>query len=163
MVPMPPAAPVKRISRDLSNDSAMLQDSCEFAVALERTREMVAHGAARLGRISGDDAIDDAAMLLLDALEVGAPLGQRADLEPHALARDHMAAQESEKARKLAVAGRLGDGAMEGEILGDGAIALAQGTVDGAERGADAGKLAFVGAFRRLRRRLDLDGEPKLH
>ena len=102
-------------------------------------------------------------VLVLDALEIGAPLGRRVDRKPHALARNDMAAEEGEEARELRVAGRLGDGAMEGEVLGDGALAALQRPIDGAPRGADGGDLAAAGALGGKGRRLDLDREAQLH
>src|ERR1700744_2683087 len=114
MVPMPPAAPVSTMRRDFSL-AILLRSFCKPAIALERAGEMVAHGAPRLDRIAGGDAPDDAAVLLLDALEIGAPLGRRIGLETHVLAGNDVAAEEGEEARKLRVAGRLGDGAMESE------------------------------------------------
>jgi hypothetical protein len=78
---------------------------------------MIAHGAPRFHRIGGGDAVDDAMVLLLDALEIGAALGRRVDRQPHALARNDVAAEKDEEARELRIAGGLGDGAMEGEIL----------------------------------------------
>ena len=71
-------------------------------------------------------------MLGLDALEIASPLRRRIDFEPYALARDHMAAEIGQEARELVVAGCLGDGAVKGEILGDGALAALQGRFDGA-------------------------------
>ena len=65
---------------------------------------MLAHGAPRLGRILVGNAGDDARMLVLDALEISAPLGRRVNRKPHALARNDMAAEEGEEARELAVA-----------------------------------------------------------
>src|ERR1700734_4115665 len=118
MVPMPPAAPVSTMRRDLSL-AILLRSFCKPAIALERAREMVTHGAPRLDRIARGDTADDAAVLLLDALEIGAPPGRRIGLETHVLARNDVATEESEEARELRVAGRLGDGAMEGEVLGD--------------------------------------------
>src|SRR5581483_4261406 len=145
-----------------SRGSAIGLSSCEIAVALERAREMLAHGAARLGRILRRDAGNDAAMLVLDALEIGAALGRRVGAEPHALARNDVAAEELEEARELAVAGGDGDGAVKGEILWHRALAAPQRLVDGAPGGADVGDLParlFLGGERR---RLDLDRQPQL-
>src|SRR5580698_11473170 len=98
MVPIPPAAPVSTMRRDFV--LAILRRSfCKPAIALERTCEMVAHGAPRLDRITGGDAGNDAAVLLLDALEIGTPLGRRIGLETHVLARNDVAAKEGEEAR----------------------------------------------------------------
>ena len=79
---------------------------------------MLAHGAPRLGRILVGNTGDDARMLVLDAPEISPPLGWRVNRKPHALARDDMAAEKGKEARELPVASGLGDGAMEGEVLG---------------------------------------------
>src|SRR6185312_17266070 len=127
--------------------NSLLRSFCKPAIALERAREMVAHGAARLDRIAGSDAIDDAAVLLLDALEIGAPVGRRVDRQSHALARDDVAAEEGEEARELRVAGRLGDGAMEGEVLRHRALPRLQRAIDGAQRRRHRGHVLAAAAF----------------
>jgi hypothetical protein len=102
MVPMPPAAPVKTMRRWLA--SAMLFSLCQFATALERAREMLAHGAPRLGRILFGNAGHDARMLVLDAFEISLSFGRRVNRKPHARARDDVAAETGEEARELGVA-----------------------------------------------------------
>src|SRR5215203_3963563 len=97
---MPPDAPVKTMRRALA--SAIFLSLCQSAIALERAREMLAHGAPRLGRILVGNTGDDARMLVLDAPEISPPLGRRVNRKPHALARDDVAAEE---ARELAAAG----------------------------------------------------------
>src|SRR5690349_12504774 len=124
MVPMPPDAPVKTMRRALA--SAIFLSLCQSAIALERAREMLAHGAPRFGRILVGNAGHDARMLVLDASEISPPLGRRVNRKPHALARNDVAAEEGEEARELAVAGGFGNGAMEGEVLGDRAFAALQ-------------------------------------
>src|SRR5258708_49047 len=156
MVPMPPAAPVKTMRRELA--SAMFFSLCQVAIALERAHQVLAHGTPRLGRILVGDAGHDARMLMLNAFEISLPLGRRVNRKPHALAGNHMTAEESQEARELAIAGSLGDGAMKGEILGHRALAAMQSTVDGAPSAADGGDLATRGAFGGKGRRLDLDG-----
>src|SRR5260221_10277184 len=157
MVPMPPAAPVKTMRRELA--SAMFFSFCQVAIALERARQVLAHGAPRLGRILVGDAGHDARMLMLNAFEISPPLGRRVNRKPHALAGNHMTAEEGQEARKLPVAGGLGNGAMKGEILSDRAFAARQGSVDGAPGAADGGDLATRGAFGGKGCRLDLDGQ----
>src|SRR6266404_7895327 len=130
MVPMPPDAPVKTMRRAAFLSSDILVPPCKFAVPLERAGEMVAHRAARFGRVAGGDRRHDARMLALDAFEIGAPLGRRVQRKPHALARDDMPSEKLQEARELAVAGGLRDGAVEGEILRHGALAAAQRPVD---------------------------------
>ena len=110
---------------------------------------MLAHGASRFGRILAGNAGDDARMLALDAFEISPPLGRRVNRKPHALARNDQATEEGEEARELAVAGGLGDGAMEGEILGHRALAAMERALDAAPRRADGADLAAVGALRR--------------
>src|SRR6185369_13553562 len=117
----------------------------------------------RLVGVAAGDARDDALVLMLDALEIGAPPGRRIDRKPDALARDDVAAEEDEEARELRVTGRLGDGAVEGEVLGHGTLALLQRAVDVAQRGAYPGDLAAVGAPGGERRGLDFDRESELH
>src|SRR4030095_7814825 len=129
MVPMPPEAPGKTMRRALA--SAIFLSLCQSAIALERAREVLAHGASRLGRVLVGNAGHDARMLALDALEISPPLGRRVNRKPHALARNDMAAEEGEEARELTVARSLGDGAMEGEVLGHRALAALHGGVDG--------------------------------
>ena len=92
------------------------------------------------------DAGHDAQMLMLNAFEISPPLGRCVNRKPHALARDDVAAEKGQEARKLPVAGGLGDGAMEREILGDRALAAMQGVVDGAPGAADRGNLPARGA-----------------
>src|SRR5258707_8089073 len=122
MVPMPPAAPVNTIFLA----SAILLSSCKGTVAVERACEMLAHGPSGLGGIAVGNCRDDARMFVLDALQIGPPLGRRVDAEPYALPRNHMAAEIGKEARKLAVASGLGNGAMEGKILSDGTLAALQ-------------------------------------
>src|SRR5260221_2499281 len=102
MVPMPPDAPVKTMRRAAFLSSDIGFPPCKVAVPLERAGEMIAHRAARLGRIAGGDGGHDARMLALDALEISAPSGRRVQRKPDALARNDMAAEEFEKARELA-------------------------------------------------------------
>src|SRR5882672_12563216 len=139
MVPMPPDAPVKTMRRALA--SAIFLSLCQFAIALERAREMLAHGAPCLGGILVGNAGHDARMLVLDAFEISPPLGRRVNRKPHALARNDVAAEKGEEARELAVAGGLGDGAMKGEVLSHRALAALQCAVDGAPRRADRADL----------------------
>src|SRR5438552_11750046 len=93
--------------------------SGELAVAVERAREVAAHGVARGLGVAGGDGIGDAAVLFLDQREIGAlaahALGQAADGAP----RDEMAADELQEAREFRIAGGFGDGAMEREIFVD--------------------------------------------
>src|SRR5260370_39101198 len=123
MVPMPPAAPVNTMRREASLASAILASSHQVSIALERAREMLAHGPPCLGRIAAGNAAHDARVLMLDAFEIGAPFGRRVKREPHALARDDVAGEEGQEARELPVAGGLGNGAKKGEVFSDRALA----------------------------------------
>src|SRR5260370_23574874 len=123
MVPMPPAAPVNTMRREASLASAILASSHQVSIALERAREMLAHGPPRLGRIAAGNTAHDARVLMLDAFEIGAPFGRSVKREPHALARDDVATEKRQEAQELPVAGRISDGAVEGEVLGDGTLA----------------------------------------
>src|SRR5260221_11131451 len=144
MVPMPPAAPVKTMRRELA--SAMFFSLCQVAIALERARQVLAHGTPRLGRILVGDAGHDARMLMLNAFEISLPLGRRVNRKPHALAGNHMTAEEGQEARELAIAGGLGDGTMKGEILTDRALAAIQGTVAAARAAPRAADLSTARA-----------------
>ena len=62
-------------------------------------------------------------MLLLDAHQIVPLLLRRAHGHAHALARNDVAAEVFEELGEARVAGGLGDGAMEGEVLVDGALA----------------------------------------
>ena len=55
-----------------------------------------------------------------------------------------MAAEEGEEARELRVAGRLGNGAMEGEVLGHRALAAMQRRSMARQRRADRADLRRV-------------------
>jgi hypothetical protein len=78
---------------------------------------VAAHRLARGAGLMVADRLEDAPVLLLDEREVRfAPahaLGQPGDRA----ARDEVAADELQEARELGVAGGLGDGAVEGEVL----------------------------------------------
>src|SRR5690554_1910320 len=142
---MPPAAPVRTMRRALA--SGMLLSLGESAIALQGPREVVPHGPPRLAGVMPGNAGDDPGMLVLDAFEVGPPLGRRVHRQPHALAWNDVAAQETQETRELAVAGRLGDGSVKGEVLLDRPVAVAQSPVDRPPGGADRRDLAPRAAF----------------
>src|SRR5687768_8482330 len=98
---MPPAAPVNTILRFLS--SAIATPPRQASIALQRARQVIAHRPPCLRRTGGGDCGDDAAMLLLQALEIEPALGRRVDGEPHALPGDDMAAEKLQEARELPV------------------------------------------------------------
>src|SRR5262249_5449270 len=147
MVPMPPAAPVNTMRRAGSLTSAILGSFHEVAVALQQARQVFAHRPPRMRRTALGNRRHDTAVLRLDEREGGvsrldgrqraAPFARRVNRQPHALTWNDVAAQEGEKARELPIAGGFGDGAMEGEVFGDGALADLQRAVDGAPCRAD--------------------------
>src|SRR5258708_3882755 len=163
MVPMPPAAPVKTMRREASLASAMFLSLCQPSIALERARQVLAHGTPRLGGILVGDAGHDARMLMLNAFEINPPLGWRVNRKPHALARDDVTAEEGQEARELPIAGSFGNGAMKSEILGARALAAMQGEVEGAPGAADHGDLSPWRAFGGKGGCLDLDRQAQLH
>ena len=124
---------------------------------------MLAHDTARFCGIARGNAGNDAGVLALDALEIGPPVRRRSDRQPHPLTWNHMTAQKGKEARELSVAGRFGDGSMEGKILGDGTVALLQGTVNGVKGCLDARDLLASRMHCGLCGSLDLDGETQLH
>src|SRR5258707_12739998 len=163
MVTSPPAAPVNTMRREPSLASAILAFSHQFSIAPERAREMIAHGPPCLGRIVAGNAGHDARVLMLDAFEIGAPFGRRVKREPHALAWNDVAAEKSQEARELPVAGGLGNGAMKGEVFGDRALAAPQRAIDGMPSRANGGDLPAVRPLGCQCSRLDLDRAPQLH
>src|SRR4051812_37499488 len=106
-------------SRVLARSGGLAPLVGEAAVALEGAREVPPHRLARGLRIAAADRLDDAPVLFLDEVEVGAlpahALGQAGDDAP----RDEMAADELQEAREFRIAGRLRDGAVQPEVLVD--------------------------------------------
>src|ERR1700694_1810880 len=115
-------------------------------VALERASEVATHRLARRFRIAALDRLADPAMLFLDQAEVGAPaahlLGQPAYRAPG----NQVPADELQEARELRVAGRLGDGAVQRQILVDCVLAGGRGGVPGPERRGEGADVVRRGA-----------------
>src|SRR4029077_13937158 len=106
-------------SRDFARSGGLLALGGELAVALERAREVPAHRLARRAGIAAADRLEDAAVLLLDQREVGLLPAHALGQPAHGAPRDEVAADELQEARKLRVAGGVGDGAMESEVFVD--------------------------------------------
>ena len=70
-------------------------------------------------------------MLFLDEGKVGAPAAHLLGQPAHRAARDQVPADELQKARKLGVAGRLGDRAVQRQVLVDRRFSARGGTLDG--------------------------------
>jgi len=124
---------------------------------------MIAHGAPRFRWLAIGDGRHDARVLGLDAFEIEAAFSRRIDVQPYALARDHVNAEIGQEARKLVVAGRLGDGAMEGEILDHGPFAALQGGIDCAPCRPDRAELLSVRTLGGQTRRLHLHRQTQFH
>jgi hypothetical protein len=74
-----------------------------------------------------------------------------------------VAADELQEARELGVAGRLGDCAVEFQVLVDRRAARGARRLDRLERIEDGAQLRLAGALRGEARRLDLDAQAQLH
>jgi len=99
--------------------------------------------AARAGVGLGlRDARDDDAVLLLDRGQVGLLVGRAALLALHGPARDDVVAEEVEELDEIGIARRLGDSAMELEVLGDRRVAALDRAVDALDRIAHALEMA---------------------
>src|SRR5260370_23815284 len=132
--PAPRAAP-QRVLPPLP--SRRLGLAGEALVAPPAAHEMGAHGAPRRRAIAAADGRVDAAMLVLDALELGLEVRRPLQADADAVPRDEEAAEEFEKARELRVARRHGDRLVEGEILVHRRLAATECRVDRIERAPD--------------------------
>src|SRR5258705_2401317 len=97
--------------------SAVVELGCEPLMALAAVEQMPAHRRARRRHRAAADRLHDVAVLLLERLAVGAPRHSRP--AANSLPRDNEASEVLQKAPKLRIAGRVGDAAMEREILHD--------------------------------------------
>src|SRR5262245_34714213 len=159
-VPMPPAAPViKTVCMACSfsdvKSSAAGGLGGQPLVALAAVDEMTAHRRARLRHRPAADRLDDVTVLALERLAVGA-LGH-AGAAADRLARDDEASEMLEKSPELRVPRRVGDAAMEREILVDRVLAAPERAVDGLEAVDDPADLRRRGALGGEPRGLDLD------
>src|SRR6185436_1954678 len=85
----------------------------ELAVAIERSREVAAHGLARGLGVARSDRIGDAPVLFLDDREIGALAAHALRQAGDGTARNQVATDELQEARELGVASRLRDRAVE--------------------------------------------------
>src|SRR6478609_7142354 len=150
-MPMPPAAPVIRTVCMISplrmwSASAGGELAGEPLIALAAVEQMPAHRRARLRDRAGTDRLHDVAMFLLEGFAVDA-LGH-ARTAADRLPRDDEAAKMFEKPPELRVAGRVGDAAMEREILIDAIGAPPDRGADGIEAVDDLADLRRRGPFR---------------
>src|SRR6185436_6553525 len=112
-----------RANASAESSSGFLTLGSELAIALERAGEMAPHRLARRAGIAAADRLEDTPVLLLDEREVRLPAAHALGQAAHRAPRNEVPADELKKARELGIAGSVGDGAMESEVLVDGRAA----------------------------------------
>src|SRR5580704_12203925 len=103
------------------------------AIAHLAVRQVPAHRFARRCRVARPDRAIDRAVLVLDHFEIGALAFGAMGSDADGLPRDDEATEIFVKPRELRIAGRRGDGAVEGEILVDGTFAAPDRGIDDGE------------------------------
>src|SRR6185369_1366940 len=96
--------------------------------------------------VAAPDRLEDAPVLLLDEREVRLLAAHALGQAAHGASRNEVPADELEEARELRIAGGVGDGAMESEVLVDGRAAGSTCFFDGIQGVRNAAQLCLRGA-----------------
>src|SRR5580704_5287103 len=172
---MPPAAPVTRTvcmknprgwqnSRRRGCGRRTIADrGHEFLIALAAVDEVTPHRGARRRRSTCTDGVEDFHVLVLDALEVSAPIFERRESLADTLAWNDETAEIIEKALELRIAGGLGNAAMERKVLVDRRLAAPDGVLDTPVSLGNLFDMRAIVALGGEPRRFDLDAGAQLH
>src|SRR3954470_23862798 len=101
----------------------------EFAVAIDRARQVTAHRLARRLRLARADRLVNPPVLLLDQGEIGAAAAHALGEPGHRAPRDQVATDELQEAGELGIPRGFGDRAMECEVLVHRGLSLRRGAL----------------------------------